>query len=305
MARSRMRTRLGSLELRSPLIAASGTVGSVWEWASVADVSAYGAAVAKSVSAEPWSGQPAPRLAPTGVGMLNSIGIQNSGIHAWAQKMKGHRAAIDVPIWGSAVGGSVGEFGEVAKGLEGAGVPAIEVNLSCPNLENGEMFSFDPALSAGVVREVISNVTVPVGAKLSPNTPDLVEVAKGCLDAGAEFLTLTNSALGFGLSIESRRPLLSAGAGGYSGPGLKPISLRCVFEVARALPGTPIVGCGGVASGRDVVEYLMAGASAVALGTIHLAEPKAGVRIMRELQRELTRLGVGSVKELIGSVEPW
>lgn len=305
MARSRVRTRLGSLELRSPLIAASGTVGSVWEWASVADVSAYGAAVAKSVSAEPWSGYPAPRLAPTGVGMLNSIGIQNPGIHAWAQTMEGHRAAIDVPIWGSAVGGSVGEFAEVARGLEGAGVPAIEVNLSCPNLENGEMFSFDPALSAGVVGEVISNVSVPVGAKLSPNTPDLVEVAKGCMVAGAEFLTLTNSALGFGLSVESRRPLLSAGPGGYSGPGLKPISLRCVFEVARAMPGTPIVGCGGVASGRDVVEYLMAGASAVGLGTIHLAEPKAGVRILRELQQELTRLGVDSVKELIGSVEPW
>ena len=300
-----MRTSLGSLELRSPLIAASGTVGSVWEWASVADVSQYGAAVAKSVSAEPWPGHPVPRLAPTDVGMLNGIGIQNPGIQIWARRMTGHMAATDVPIWGSAVGGSASEFAEVAEGLEGAGVPAIEVNLSCPNLENGAMFSYDAALSASVVREAISSVTVPVGAKLSPNTPDLIEVAKGCMNAGAEFLTLTNSALGFGLSVESARPSLSVGAGGYSGPGLKPISLRCVFEVARAMPGTPIVGCGGVVSGRDVVEYLMAGASAVALGTIHLAEPKAGVRILRELQHELTRLGVESVKDLIGTVEPW
>lgn len=305
MAHVDLTARLGEIGLRSPLIAASGTVGSVWEWARVADVLPYGAAVAKSVSADPWTGRAAPRLAPAGVGMLNGIGIQNPGIESWVETMAPKLGSLRVPVWGSAVGHSPEEFARVTKGLTSAGVTAIEVNLSCPNLDSGRIFSFDSGPSGKVIAAVAGVSQLPVGAKLSPNTPDIVDVASTCLEAGASFLTLTNTAIGFGLSIDTRRPLLSGGSGGYSGPGLKPLSLRCVYEVSRALPDAPIVGTGGILSGDDVVEYLMAGASAVGLGTVHLAEPKAGRRILRELEATMLRLGATSIEELIGAVEPW
>lgn len=298
MASPGLTTTLGPLEMRTPLVAASGTVGSVWEWAQVADTAPYGAAVAKSVAPVPWPGRPAPRLAPLPTGMLNGIGIQNPGIDSWVEEMSSRIPSLEVPVWGSAVGGDASEFALVAKGLTSAGVTAVEVNLSCPNLESGEMFSFDAVMSAEVVTAVRSAATVPVGAKLSPDTPDIVSVAGACYSAGADFVVLTNTARGFGLSPSTGSPLLSGGIGGYSGPGLKPLSLRCVFEVASAFPGRPIVGCGGVATGRDVVEYLMAGASAVAIGTAHLADPKAGRRIRRELEREMAAMGVDRVGDL-------
>ena len=305
MASNRLNTTLGQIALRSPLIAASGTVGSVWEWADVADVSVYGAAVAKSVAPDPWPGRPPPRLGPSGVGMLNGIGIQNPGIDAWLADTAHRLQPHDVPIWGSTVGSNPEEFAKVAAGLAGAGLAAVEVNLSCPNLEDGRMFSLDAGPSAEVVRAVAEAVSVPVGAKLSPNTDDIVGVAASCVEAGADFLTLTNSVMGFGINLEKRRPVLSGGVGGYSGPGLKPISLRCVYEVATAMPDTPIVGCGGVTSGRDVVEYVLAGASAVGVGTLHFAEPKAGVRLVREIKTELDRQGVPNLIDLRGAVESW
>ncbi len=305
MAPDGLTARLGSIELRTPLIAASGTVGSVWEWADVADLAPYGAAVAKSVAPVEWKGRPAPRLAPAGPGMLNGVGIQNPGIEAWSEMMAPRIRGLDVQVWGSAVGETPDDFALVAKGLVSAGVPVVEVNLSCPNLEDGTMFSLDADRSRHVIAAVASSVGVPVGAKLSPNAEDIVGVARACLDGGAGFLTLTNTALGFGIDLSTRRPLLSGGVGGYSGPGLKALSLRCVYEVARALPGTAIVGCGGVTTGADVVEYLLAGASAVALGTVLLAEPRAGRRIERELIKELRRQRVGSISELVGAVTPW
>jgi dihydroorotate dehydrogenase (NAD+) catalytic subunit len=232
--------------------------------------------------------------------MLNAIGIQNPGIETWLEQIGPEIALLDVPVWGSAVGETADEFVVVSKGLQHAGVSAIEVNLSCPNLEGGELFALDSELCAGVVASIVASVDLPVGAKLSPNSEDIVSVAAACLEAGAEFLTLTNTSWGFGVDIASGSPSLSGGVGGYSGPGLKALSLRCVYEVARAIPGTPIVGCGGVRSGADVVEYLMAGASAVGMGTVHMAEPKAGRRILRETTSTLKRLGYHSLEEIIG-----
>ena len=300
-----MRTTVGPMELRSPLVAASGTVGSVWEWADVADVRPYGAAVAKSVAPTEWKGRPAPRLAPVAAGMLNGIGIQNAGIDAWLEEMAPVVPRLDVPVWGSAVGRDAEGFTTVALGLESAGVAAIEVNLSCPNLEDGQMFSFDTLRSAEIVSAVKEATEVPVGAKLSPNTPDVVGVSAACAEAGADFVVLTNTAFGFGVSLDTKKPLLSGGVGGYSGPGLKPLSIRCVYEVGRALPTLPIVGCGGVTNGRDVLEYLIAGASAVEMGTIHLAEPKAGVRIARELDAVLDTLEIRDISSIIGGVDEW
>lgn len=297
-------TKLGSLTLRSPLIAASGTVGSVVDFGGVADLSVYGAAVAKSVSGEPWPGRSAPRVAPAGIGMLNGIGIQNHGIDHWKAEFGPLINSVDVPVWGSAVGQTPEEFAFVARGLESAGVAAVEINLSCPNLD-GHMFALDRSDSAKVVAAVSEAVQLPVAAKLSPNAADIVSIASGCQDAGASWVVLTNTVWGAGVDVTTRRPALAGVIGGYSGPPLKPIALRCVIEVRRALPDLPIVGCGGVVSAIDAVEYLLAGANAVGLGTVHFAEPKAGKRIMRELRRYCDRYRIESLSELIGGMKTW
>lgn len=294
---------LGPVTLRSPLVAASGTVGSVVEFDRVADLSVYGAAVAKSVSDTPWDGRPAPRLAPIGVGMLNGIGIQNPGIDAWISDVAPRLAGVDVPVWGSAVGVTVDGFVAVARRMEDAGIPAIELNLSCPNLD-GHLFALDPGRSRQVVAAVREAVSVPIGAKLSPNAEDIVSVAAACVESGADWMVLTNTVWGAGIDLERREPLLSGVVGGYSGVPLKPIAIRCVIEVARALPGVPILGLGGVRSGRDVVEYVLAGASAVGLGTVHFAEPRAGGRILRETERLLRSMGERRLQDLVGGGLP-
>ena len=296
---------LGSHRLRSPLIAASGTVGSVVDFAATASFDPYGAAVAKSVSVEPWPGHPAPRMAPAGQGMLNGIGIQNPGIDAWAAEVGPRLGSAGVEVWGSAVGHHPAEFGDVANRLESAGVGAVEVNLSCPNLDAPDaarrmLFALDPSAAAAAVTAVRERVACPVGAKLSPNAPDIVAVAAAVATAGADWVVLTNTVWGAGVDIERRRPLLSGLVGGLSGGPLKPIALRCVVEVRLALPDLPIVGCGGVRTGEDVVEYLMAGASAVAIGTAHFASPRVGERVRRQLTSWCRRHGVTRVSELTG-----
>ena len=297
-------TSLGPLRLQTPLIAASGTVGSVVDFANTVDFAAYGAAVAKSVSPDPWPGLAPPRLAPAGTGMLNGIGIQNPGIEAWQAEYGPAIATAGVPVWGSAVAREPAGFAEVAIGLEAAGVAAVEVNLSCPNLD-GDLFALNARASAAVVTRVRRATRLPVGAKLSPNAERVAEVARAVSEAGADWVVLTNTMLGAGIDTATRRPLLSGVIGGYSGPPLKPAALRCVWEVAATLPGVPIVGCGGVSTGSDVVEYLLAGAAAVAIGTAHFAEPRVGVRVRRELVAELKRSKARGITELIGAVETW
>lgn len=297
-------TRLGAHPLRSVLVAACGTVGSVVDFARTVEFGMYGAAVAKSVSAEPWPGRPAPRVAPAGEGMLNGIGIQNPGIDAWRSEVSGRLAQLDVEVWGSAVGHRPAEFVTVALGLEAAGVAAVEVNLSCPNLD-GPMFALDPAAAAEVVRRVRAAVSIPVGAKLSPNAADVAAVAKAAMGAGASWLVVANTVWGAGFDVETRRPRLSGVVGGYSGPPLKPIALRCVWQVAEALPDAPIVGCGGVRTGADVVEFLLAGASAVAIGTVHFAEPRAARRIVADITEYCDRHDVARITDLVGAAEPW
>ena len=300
-----LQTSLGPIVLRSPIVAASGTVGSVVDFAGGGDFRPYGAAVAKSVSSDPWPGRMPPRLTSVGTGMLNGIGIQNPGIEAWIREIGPRIGEVPVPIWGSAVGHDAAGFAEVASGLQTAGVAAVEVNLSCPNLEDGHLFALDPDSSAEVVRAVREATDLPIGAKLSPNVVDIAGIAAAVSGAGADWVVLTNTVWGVGIDVETRRPKLSGVVGGYSGSPVKPIALRCVWEVSQSLPGLPILGCGGVRTGEDVVEYLLAGASAVAIGTAHFAEPRIGNRIIRELERYMTKHDVGSVRDLVGAVEPW
>ena len=296
---------LGPVSLRSPLIAASGTVGSVIDFEGVAGVAAYGAMVAKSVAGDPWTGNRTPRMAPVGSGMLNSIGMQNPGIDAWVAAIGSRIGDVDVPVWGSAVGRTFEEFGHVAKELAATGVPAMEVNLSCPNLDGEGLIALDAEATNTVIREVRAAVDIPVAAKLSPNAQNIGEIAAAARDGGADWVVLTNTLWGSAIDIETRRSRLSAYQGGYSGPPLKPIALRCVAQVAREIPELPIVGCGGVVNGRDVVEFMMAGASAVALGSVHFAEPRAATRISRELVKWCSSHGVERVRELTGAVSPW
>jgi dihydroorotate dehydrogenase (NAD+) catalytic subunit len=296
---------LGPIVLRSPLVAASGTVGSVYDFDAVGTLRAYGAAVAKSVSPEQWDGRAIPRMAPSGHGMLNGIGIQNPGIDTWAATVGPRLADLGVPIWGSAVAETPSGFATVARGLANAGVMAIEINLSCPNLETGAMFALDPRASAEVVEAVRGASSVPIGAKLSPNAQDIVAVASAAVDAGADWLVLTNAVLGAGIDTATRRPLLSGMVGGYSGGPVKAIALRCVWDVSKALPGVPLIGCGGISSGVDVVEYLLAGANAVAIGTAHFAEPRVGLRIQKELTRYCGKRGIPAVRDLIKGAIPW
>lgn len=297
-------TRLGPVWLNSPLIAASGTVGSVVEFSDVTDWSKYGAAVAKSVSGAPWTGRPSPRVAPAGVGMLNGIGIQNPGIDRWVTEYAPRFGGVATHVWGSAVGHTVDEFVRVATGMAEAGLPVVEINLSCPNLD-GHLFALDPKRSAEVVRAVRDAVDVPIGAKLSPNSEDIATVAEACVNAGADWVVLSNTVWGARIDLETRRPVLTGTIGGYSGQPLKPIAMRCVIDVHRALPGIPIIGCGGVSSAEDVVEYLLAGAAAVAIGTAHFADPKVATRIMKRLPRLIERMGAASVVELTGAMQPW
>ncbi len=297
-----LRVELGPIALKSPLVAAAGTVGSVVDFTEVTDFSLYGAAVAKSVSGEPWTGRPAPRVGPAGVGMLNGIGIQNPGIDVWIEKVAPDLAAVPTEVWGSAVGNSPEEFARVAAGYADAGLPAVEINLSCPNLD-GHMFALDAELGAEVVAAVRDAVDVPIGAKLSPNSENIVSIADACATAGADWVVLTNTAWGAGIDIQTRRPTLSGVIGGYSGIPIKPLALRCVIEVHRAMPELPILGCGGISGGDDVIEYFLAGASAAGIGTIHFAEPRAARRILRELRSRLRKLGVDRLADLTGAME--
>lgn len=298
-------TGLGGYPLATPLVAACGTVGSVVDFAAVGDLAAYGAAVAKSVSGEPWPGRKAPRLAAAGSGMLNGIGIQNPGVDAWAAAVGPRLGEVDTDVWGSAVGNTPEEFAEVAARLDAVGVKAIEVNLSCPNLEGGGMFALDPVAAAGVVAAVRAATDLPLGAKLSPNSEDITAIAAAVAAAGAGWVVLGNTVWGAGFDIESRRPLLSGVVGGYSGTPIKPIALRCVWQVSRAIPDLPILGVGGVSCGDDVVEFLLAGAAAVGVGTAHFASPRIGTRIIRQLRRYLHKHQISDVRELIGAAEPW
>jgi len=300
----RLHTKLGPTTLETPLIAASGTVGSVIEFARTVDLTAYGAATAKSVSPEPWAGRSAPRMAPTEAGMLNGIGIQNPGIDAWLADVSPKLAELPTKVWGSVVAHDIEGFAEVASKMADSGVDAIEINLSCPNLE-GRPFALDARRSGAVVDAVRSVTTLPVGAKLSPDAMRITPVAEAVMTAGADWLVIANTVMGAAIDPETRRPMLSGLVGGYSGTAVRPITLRCVLEVARDLPDAPIVGCGGVSKAAHVIEYLLAGVDAVAIGTAHFANPRIATTVLKDLNRYMDRHRIASIASLKGAYEPW
>ncbi|MDP8992440.1 MAG: dihydroorotate dehydrogenase [Actinomycetota bacterium] len=298
-----LRTSVGSVELPNPVMTASGTSGHGAELARYFDLSRLGAVVVKSLSATPHAGNPPPRLSETPVGMLNSVGLQGPGVEAWLEgdlpALVDAGARVVASIWGL----TVDEYAKAAAMLAHApaDVVAVEVNLSCPNLEGGRhLFSHSTTATAEAVAatEVCRR---PRWAKLSPNTADLTDVAGAALAAGAEALTLVNTVMGMAIDPVRRRSRLGTVAGGLSGPAIHPVAVRAVHECRSALPGAAIVGVGGVQSGEDAVELLVAGAHAVQVGTATFAEPRAPVRVLDEVLRWCERHDVRRVVELIGT----
>jgi dihydroorotate dehydrogenase (NAD+) catalytic subunit len=293
---------LGRLELPSPVLTASGTFGHGDEVAKLGDPARLGAVTAKSISPEPWAGKPAPRLHLTASGMLNAVGLQGPGIGAWLAHdlpaLRATGARVIASVWGH----TVDDFARATAMLAGADVVAIEVNASCPNLHES-IFAHDPNATREVVAAVVSQTSLPVFVKLSPNVTDLAEIARAAVDAGADGLTLVNTVMGLVIDAETRRPVLGGGGGGLSGPAIKPVAVRAVHTVTRALPGVPVIGTGGVQSGVDAVEMLLAGASAVAVGTANFRDPRAPYRVLDELCAWCARHDVARVRDLTGALE--
>lgn len=294
--------RVGSVALPHPVMTASGTAGHGAELAPYGPLGSLGAVVVKSLAAYDWPGNPAPRVHPAGVGMVNAVGLQGPGVQAWlADSLPGLVAAgarVVASIWGR----SVDDFRRAADLLAAApaDVVAVEVNLSCPNLEGrAGIFAHDAALSAEVI-SATAGCGRPRWAKLSPNTDRLAEVAAAVHRAGAEAVTLVNTLLGMVLDPATGTPVLGAGGGGYSGRPLHPVAVRAVFDVHATLPDLPIVGVGGVASGWDAAELMLAGASAVQVGTATFADPRAPWKVADELSAWCARHGVAAVRDLVG-----
>lgn len=298
---------LGPLRLATPVLSASGCFASGAEIDRFHDIADLGAVVVKSVTLEPREGLPTPRTTETASGMLNAIGLQNPGIDAWLANdlhfLRSRGAATIVSV----AGRSVEEFREVARRLRRASaVVALEVNLSCPNVEHrGLVFATSPREAAAVVQAVEQEADVPVLAKLTSDVTDVVAVARAVVDAGADGLTLVNTVLGMAIDAETGRPELSNTYGGLSGPAIKPIALRNVHQVHAALPNVPIVGCGGARTATDVIEFLRAGASAVQIGTATFVDPFVHATVTDDLRRWLARRGFASPSAVHGQVVPW
>ncbi|CAB4696488.1 unannotated protein [freshwater metagenome] len=300
-----MSVQIGSVSLPAPLMTAAGTAGYGSELSAFMDLSAVGAVVVKSLSADEWAGNPAPRVHETPAGMLNSVGLQGPGVAAWRKhelpELIETGARVVVSIWGR----SVQDYARAAKALQDCPkqVVAVEVNLSCPNLDGGtHLFAHDPVATAQVLH-AISEIGLPLWAKLSPNTDRLVEVAAAAQEAGAEAVTLINTVLGMIIDTESRRPILGGGGGGLSGPAIRPVAVRAIHDVHMALPDLPIVGVGGCATAEDAVELMLAGASAVQIGTANFVQPSSVEQVQDDLRHWCFSHGVPRVSELTGGVK--
>jgi len=301
-----MKVDLCGIPLRNPVIAASGTFGYGVEFERIVDLERLGAFVVKGLSREPIRGNPPPRLWETRNGMINSVGLQNVGVTAFVRDKLPALRKYNTPVFANIFGYAVDDYCEVARILENAeGVAAYELNVSCPNTKcGGIQFSSDPAMLASVVEPVVKLSHRPVIVKLSPNVDRIEPLAQAAEAAGAAAISLVNTFVALALDPVSGAPRIGNGMGGLSGPAIKPIALRMVAQAARAVR-IPVVGVGGIASGEDAAEFLLAGATAVEVGTASFWDPKATVRIAAELERFLARERLASAAELTGKLKRW
>ncbi len=300
-----MRTELGPLVLNTPVIAASGTFGYGEEYGGLVDFSRIGAVAAKGITLRPRAGNPPPRICETYSGMLNSIGLENPGVEAFIAEKLPWCAQRGIPVIANINGETADEYAELAARLTDCrGIVAIEVNISCPNVEHGGMeFGKEPTATAQVVGAVRQATGLPVIVKLSPNVTSIVEIARAAADVGADILSLINTLLGMSIDISTRRPRIARGVGGLSGPAIKPVAVRMVWEVHQALPEVPIIGMGGIMTGADAIEFMLAGASAVAVGTATFVTPSAANDVLDGMLEYAANAGVPRLADLVGALE--
>jgi dihydroorotate dehydrogenase (NAD+) catalytic subunit len=300
----RLQTDLCGIQLANPVIAASGTYGYGVEFATVADLNAMGGLVVKGLSREPIAGNPPPRLWETEAGMINSIGLQNIGARAFvAEKLPAlHR--LRTAIFANVFGYQPADYAEVIRVLEDAeGIAGYEINVSCPNTKHGGIyFSSDPALLSELVTLIRPLARRPLIVKLSPNVARIEPLAQAAEQAGADAISLVNTFVSLAIDAHSRRPRIGAGFGGLSGPAIKPIALRLVYEASQSVR-IPVIGLGGIRSGEDAAEFLVAGAAAVQVGTANFWDPEAPCRIARELDRYLEKENIDNVQQLVGTLQ--
>lgn len=293
------------LRLRNPVLTASGTFGQGVEYAELIDVARLGAIVNKGTTPHARPGNPQYRIAETPAGILNSIGLENPGAEEVARKYGKVWAKLGMPVIVNVAGYSVADYVFVVEMLDGTpGVVAFELNVSCPNVEGGMLFGSDPELAAQVTRAVKDATDKPVIVKLTPNAPkDVVAVAQACEEAGADGLTAINTILGMRIDVAKKRPILGTGSGGLSGPAIRPIAVQMTYQVAQAV-SIPIIGAGGVTNTNDALEFLMAGASAVQIGTATFADPTAPLSVIEGLAAYVRAQGLGSIRDVIGAALP-
>ncbi|MDR3590580.1 MAG: dihydroorotate dehydrogenase [Negativicutes bacterium] len=300
---SLLAVEVAGIKMKTPVMGASGTFGYGEEFADFVDWRAVGGIVAKGLTLAPRRGNPGRRIVETPAGMLNSIGLQNPGVKVFAEEILPRIKDYAVPIIANINGGTVDEYGRVAEALEGSAVAGLEVNISCPNTEHGCMaFGVIPETAAQVVRTVKQATTLPVIVKLSPNVTDIAEIAQAVEAAGADAISLINTLVGLAIDINTWRPVLGNVTGGLSGPAVKPVAVRMVWQVARAVK-IPVIGMGGISCAEDAVEFLLAGASAVQVGAANFVNPRAVSEVAHGLADYLTRRGLNHVSQLVGQMK--
>lgn len=296
--------KIGSLELKNPVMAASGTFGYGEEYSEVMDIESLGALVTKGIGASDWQGNPYPRLVETPCGLVNAVGLQNPGVEYFVRNylpfLRKHDVCVIANVWGR----TIDEYVQVASHLEGVeGVHGLEVNVSCPNIKKGGIaFGTDPDMLKDVVAKVRGEVSLPLIVKLSPNVTDIAVFASICEQEGADAVSLINSIPAMVIDVESRKPALSNVIGGLSGPAIHPVATRLVWQAAGAVD-IPVVGLGGIADAEDAIEFILAGATAVGIGTANLADPQVAVTVTRGIEAYMLKHGFRSIPELSGAVE--
>ncbi len=298
-----LRVSVGPLRLKNPVMAASGTFGYGREFESLFDPALLGGIIVKGLSLAPMAGNPPPRIVETPCGMLNSIGLANIGVERFLEEKLPWLEGLDTAVVVNIYGHSIEEYGDVARALRGVeGIDAIEVNISCPNVEQGGMaFGTDPDTSARVTEKVLASSDKPVIVKLSPNVTDIRRPALAVEKAGANAVSLINTLTGMAVDVETRRPVLANVKGGLSGPAIRPIAVRMVYEVLEVL-SIPVIGVGGIMTGRDALEFLITGARAVEVGTAGFVNPLAAPTILNELVEFCLNKGVARLEDLIGTL---
>ncbi|MFZ5649975.1 MAG: dihydroorotate dehydrogenase [Bacillota bacterium] len=297
-----LEVNIGGIKMKNPVATASGTFGFGREYAGYVDLNCLGALVIKGTTLRPRAGNPAPRLAETPAGVLNAIGLENPGVEAVVEKHLPYLKNFDVPVIVNISGDTVEDYARLAEKLDRAGgVAGIEVNISCPNVKKGGMmFGHDPDSAAEVVKAVKGSTGLPVIAKLSPNVTGIAEVAQGVALAGADAVSLINTLLGMVIDIKKRRPVLGNIMGGLSGPAVRPVAVRAVWQVYRAV-NIPIIGMGGITSGEDALQFIMAGARAVAVGTANFVNPGATMDVIGGIVDFMSENNIEDINYLVGA----